>query len=181
MITNIPPTDDHTPPPNLSPSDTIRWHEQEAIIAIIPSVGSLTTAATLAGVSWRTAYRWMEHDALGFKARMQDAWRAFGESIQAKALARIDNPDKNRGSDLLVITLLNAYLPERYKQQLVVTDTSSRYLLVEMREMRRKLRAHSGATDQQRDQAAQEGQEAIQEAEEHLLRRMPPSEGGRSE
>jgi len=50
---------------------------------------------------------------------------------------RLENPQGNRGSDVLLISQLNARWPERYRQNSESKDASAKEALQEIREMHR--------------------------------------------
>jgi type IV secretory pathway VirD2 relaxase len=43
------------------------------------------------------------------------------------------NPDKNRGSDILLIGLLNANMPSKYRPQFAMSEDSAKDLIIEWR------------------------------------------------
>jgi len=59
--------------------------------------------------------------------------QSFAESLEELALDRVRNPDKNRGSDLLLIGLLNANMPQKYRPQFAMTEDTAKDLIVEWR------------------------------------------------
>jgi hypothetical protein len=54
------------------------------------------------------------------------------------AIDRVRNPDKNRGSDLLLISLLNAYMGHVFKPGTVVGEDSAKELVTEWRRAARQ-------------------------------------------
>lgn len=68
-------------------------------------------AAKAAGFHRATVYRWAEKDA-DFDAKWRDIADAFTDSLESRAAARA-----YEGSDLMMIFLLKALRPEKYREQ----------------------------------------------------------------
>lgn len=101
--------------------------------------GNITTAARIAGVDRRTVYKWQEHDDV-FTAEFRDAETKATETLEAEARRRaVEGVDKqrrvydNRGnlideytettySDTLLIFLLKARAPEKYRDRHDITS-----------------------------------------------------------
>ena len=58
---------------------------------------------------------------------------AFAEVLEEIALDRVRNPDKGKGSDLLLLGLLNANNPQKYRPQIAVNEESAKELIIEWR------------------------------------------------
>ena len=50
-----------------------------------------------------------------FKNDVYEAKEAFGESMLQIAIDRLRNPDKGKGSDVLLIAVLNAYMTSTFR------------------------------------------------------------------
>ena len=96
-----------------------------------------TVSSAVSGLpnSRRTIYGWLSED-LEFKQKFDDAKLAVGESLESSAFQLIDKMIENEdyAKPVLLITLLNAHLPERYKQS-DNTGDDSRQLISEFRKM----------------------------------------------
>jgi len=57
----------------------------------------------------------------------------LSEMLEGIALDRVRNPDKNRGSDVLLLGLLNANLPSKYRPQFAMSEDSAKDLILEWR------------------------------------------------
>ena len=121
--TTSPPTvvvrvDDHLPalpgstPPTLSPSTARHRHRRDwrpVFLAHFRNSGNVREAAEAAGVDRSTPYRTAERDP-GFAAK----WAAAGEDA-ADVLEFEARRRALAGSDALLLSLLRAFRPERYR------------------------------------------------------------------
>jgi len=98
---------------------------------------SRTISSAISGlkINRDTVYEWFKKDP-EFKQRFDDEKLAVGESLESKAFQLIDRMVEkgDYGRPVLLITLLNAHLPERYRQQ-DNTGDDSRQLISEFRKM----------------------------------------------
>lgn len=106
--------------------------EQQRFLDAYAKEGSLLAARRVTGITrWR--YRQWVSDDPGFSGRLDDAKGDFGESLEGLALERVRNPDKSRGSDVLLIGLLNANLPHKYRPTQTMDTDAAKELIVEWR------------------------------------------------
>jgi hypothetical protein len=89
-------------------------------------------ACDIAGVARGTYDRWHSSD-MEFVKDLDRTKRSFAESLEELALSRVRNPDKNRGSDILLIGLLNANMPQKYRPQFAMSEDSAKELITEWR------------------------------------------------
>lgn len=102
--------------------------------------GSLLAARRVTGVT-RWSYRqWVIEDP-GFSHRVDESKADFGESLEGLALERVRNPDKNRGSDVLLMGLLNANLPHKYRPAQAMDTDAAKELIVEWRKAAQQAKA----------------------------------------
>jgi hypothetical protein len=59
--------------------------------------------------------------------------QSFAESLEAIALERVKNPDKSRGSDVLLLGLLNANMPSKFRPSIAMDQDSAKELITEWR------------------------------------------------
>lgn len=159
-------------PPNLTPGELATWTHQETFLSAFIQSRSFLKAAKTANISYRTAYFWKDRDYLGFNNRLNAAYTTIGDWAEETAFQRITSPDKNRGSDLLLLAILNAYKPERYKPAIVLNDPALKETLERLRNLSRKLRDHETKANQ--EQGYQEAPDAIEQAQDILASRLPP-------
>ena len=112
---------------------------------------TVSSAVTKLKISRDTVYDWFKQDP-EFKQEFDDAKLAVGEGLESKAFQLIDNMVEkgDYGSPVLLITMLNAHLPERYKQT-DTTNDSSKQLISEFRKMAKDKKAKSKAVEQAED------------------------------
>ena len=120
---------------NLVEKRTVQ--RQQAFLNSYAIVGEITTAATAAGISRIAVWYWREADAHGFKRRFEDAVQGYGDSLERLAMERLETPAGNRGSDVLLIALLNANRPEKYRQNVTITDDRGKEVLNKLSERRK--------------------------------------------
>jgi len=73
----------------------------------------------------------------GFKDLFDLANHSYRESLEDMAQERLENPQGNRGSDVLLIYQLNARWPERYRANTEGRESAAKEALQEIREMHR--------------------------------------------
>ena len=71
----------------------------------------------------------------GFKELFELANHSYRESLEDMARERLENPQGNRGSDVLLISQLNARWPERYRANTEGKDQSAKEALEEIHQM----------------------------------------------
>lgn len=83
---------------------------QYLFIAALGETPNVSRACVLAGIGRRTAYEWREEDP-AFAAMWDDALEAACDELEAVARARAVE-----SSDTLLIFLLKAHRPEKYRE-----------------------------------------------------------------
>ena len=106
------------------------------LIKAVEEFGGNMKAIKAAGISQRTYHRWMKDDP-EFKENLEKAKVAFGESMLEIAIDTIKNPDKGKGGDILLISLLNAYMSHVFKPTTVVGEDTAKELITEWRKAAR--------------------------------------------
>lgn len=100
--------------------------------------GTIKMACDVAGIARNTYIGWMQHD-LEFVKVYEDMKRSFAESLEGIALDRVKNPDKGKGSDVLLITLLNANMPAKYRPQVAMNEDYAKELIFEWRKAAKEI------------------------------------------
>lgn len=103
--------------------------------------GTIRLACRVVGVDRKTVYNWMRGDVEGFKELFELANHSYRESLEDMARERLENPQGNRGSDVLLISQLNARWPERYRANTEGRDQSAKEALNEIRDMHKAWKA----------------------------------------
>ena len=106
------------------------------LIKAVEEFGGNMKAIRAAEISQRTYNRWLKDDP-EFKENLEKAKVAFGESMLEIAIDRIKNPDKGKGGDILLISLLNAYMSHVFKPTTVVGEDTAKELITEWRKAAR--------------------------------------------
>ena len=106
---------------------------QAAFLAAYVEAGTISAAcaAVPGGLSLQAVRNWDQGDVLGFSAAYADARLRFADSLEQVAFERISSDPataRGRGSDLLLITLLNSHLPAKYRQSVQVEHIGPRVL-----------------------------------------------------
>ena len=96
--------------------DKKREPRQDAFLAAYAQLGTIQAAADDVGMHRNTHYDWLEVNHNDYRKRWDAAQQTFNDSLEKLAFDRVNNPEGNRGSDVLLITMLNAHKPEKYKR-----------------------------------------------------------------
>ena len=105
--------------------------EMDAFLIAFPHSRSIAEAATCAGVTFGAVYQWRMDDALGFLARFKIAQGERADYLEELAQKRVESPSFNGriGSDVLLIAMLNANEPGKWRQNVTVQhDLAGRVL-----------------------------------------------------
>lgn len=111
---------------------------QDAFLAAFSRDGTIYRAAPAVGITRMTVQNWNNDNTMNFRDRFQVAQGTFAESLEDTAMQRIANPSGNRGSDVLLMAMLNAHLPAKYRQNIVVTDDTAKDVLKQLQARRTK-------------------------------------------
>jgi hypothetical protein len=111
---------------------------KEIFLAAYEEYGTIRASCRAAGVSQAAYLNWHARDD-EFVKELELKKRSFAESLEELALDRVRNPDKNRGSDLLLIGLLNANMPSKYRPQFAMSEDSAKELITEWRKAARDI------------------------------------------
>lgn len=103
-----------------------------------PRCGTILNAAQATGTSRPTVYAWQKQDTLGFASRFQLAKEEYRESLENLAMSRLKDPKGNQGSDTVLMAMLNARWPERYRQNSESKDERAKDALEEIRQMHKE-------------------------------------------
>ena len=125
--------------------------QQEAFVVAYGEVGSIRSACKAVGISRRMVDRWNDGDVYNFKVKFAAARDIFKEYLQDLALERIKNP-KHR-SDIVLLALLNAHWPEKYKRDANVSEEQSEQMKWLRGVAARRSPVESNITDPEADAA----------------------------
>ena len=113
--------------------------KKKLLLKAIKEYGGFIIAREKTGVPRSTYYQWLKEDE-PFKNAVYAAKEAFGEDMLQIAVDRLRNPDKGKGSDVLLIAVLNAYMASTFRPTGANDDKDTRVsdMLDEMRSIARK-------------------------------------------
>ena len=105
---------------------------KEIFLAAYGEWGTIRKACEIAGISRDGYGNWHKGDP-EFVKKLDLMRQSFAESLEQLALERVQNPDKNRGSDVLLLGLLNANWPAKYRPQFAMNEDNAKDLILEWR------------------------------------------------
>ena len=117
---------------------------QASFLRAYRKIGTRSGAFRVAKISKDTYEKWMKTEP-DFMREVSEARQAFGEYLEEIALERVKNPDKNRGSDVLLLGLLNANLPQKFRPQFAMGEDSAKDLIIEWRKAAQSIKRGDGA------------------------------------
>ena len=119
---------------------------RELFLVALGEWGTIHKACSVVDVTRGMYRRWVSDDP-EFSGRVDSAKVDFGESLEDIALDRIKNPDKGKGSDILLIGLLNANLPHKYRPAAALDHDSAKELIVEWRKAVKQVKVDGGVSE----------------------------------
>ena len=115
-----------------------RQKRMEIFLKAYEEWGTIRKSCEVAGISRDAYLRWRIED-LEFVRRFDSVKEAFAESLESIAFERVKNPDKGKGSDVLLLGLLNANMPAKYRPQIAVNEDSAKELIFEWRKAAKEI------------------------------------------
>lgn len=106
---------------------------QDNFLAAYSVVGSIKTAAENTGIIRGTVYSWVQEDKHNFRAKFTAVKEDFREYLQDMAINRVKD-QKPGDNPVLLITLLNAHWPEKYRPNTVVSDGTAKEVMAEWKQ-----------------------------------------------
>ena len=138
---------------------------QNAFLAAYNLVGSVRKAAESVDMSRNTVSGWIKNDVQGFRERYEDSKDEFREYLQDMAVDRVKD-QKPGDNPVLLITLLNAHWPEKYRRTGYYTDNAAKEIMSEWKKWIKQTRKQAKTKDEAPDR-----NNAIEEAERILARK----------
>ena len=144
---------------------------QGAFLAAFGEVGSIRKACEASDVGRSTVSEWSKNDVNGFRLKIQVSREIWREKLQDIAFERIQSQKPN-DNPLLLITMLNADWPEKYRRDGQAAGLEVKEMMAEwkkwVRENRKQSKKNSGVTE-----AEEAHRNAIDEVENILSRKKP--------
>ena len=119
---------------DLSPGKRKTYRRQDKFLKCYSETRSRSVSASFAGVSLSTISLWLRNDYLEFNERLEDADLKFCEGLEQLALERVRLQDA-KSNPVLLITLLNANLPNKYRPTVVMSDDTAKGVMSELRKL----------------------------------------------
>ena len=130
---------------NYSPQP--KESRQRVFITALEEWGTIRKACEVSKVPRQTYQEWNITDP-EFSVSADLARRSFAESLEELALDRVKNPEKGKGSDVLLLGLLNANMPHKFRPQLALNEDSAKELIVEWRKAAKEVKRDKPAQDE---------------------------------
>jgi hypothetical protein len=97
------------------------WQRQEAFLAAYRECGKIGRAAKVVGLTRWAVDHWLKNDIFGFKRRIDSAHADYCEDkVEGMIDERLETPQGNRGSDILLMFKAKAEMPEKYREEVKV-------------------------------------------------------------
>ena len=100
------------------------WNCQEVFLAAYRKCGKVGMAAEAVGLTrWAVDY-WMKNDIFCFHRRIEAAHEDYCEYWEHGMDDRLENPQGNRGSDILYMFKMKAEKPGKYRENVQIVGVS---------------------------------------------------------
>jgi hypothetical protein len=116
---------------------------QDKYVSAWSKSGTSRQAHQTSGINRVTTYKWNLNDTYGFTARLSDGKQELSDELEEIALDLVRQL-KPTNSPLLLLALLNANLPEKYRTNIVGTDDTAKDTLKELRAIRKQQENSAG-------------------------------------
>ena len=108
-------------PPDATLNQKAVWHRQEVFLEAFRRCGKIGKAAESVGLTRWAVIHWQRNDAFSFNRRMEVAHEDYCEALEEGIDDRLENPQGNRGSDILYMFKMKAEKPEKYRENVQVS------------------------------------------------------------
>ena len=153
---------------------------QEAFLLAYGEIGTIRAACEASSVGRSTVGDWERKDLHLFMARFQAGREIFREGLQDLALSRIKQ-QKPDGNPILLITMLNACWPEKFRRDSQVASSEMKEMMGEWRKWAKDNRGpekQRAKGDVERDAADEAKRSAVDEVEKLLARKRTSNGDG---
>jgi hypothetical protein len=113
---------------------------QNRFLEALEKLGTIKDACEHAGVNRLTMKAWVRDDSQGFTERYIEAEEVFADSLERMAYDRVAQQSP-RDNPVLLIALLNAHKPAKYRPGTAVSESTAREVMAEWRKRRAELEA----------------------------------------
>ena len=103
----------------LTKGERATFAAQERALTAYEQTRRVGASADSAGVTATTFRRWRDNEPAGlaFGERLSRSDVRFVARLEKHVLSRIEDPQGNKGSDILLIAALNAHAPDRWRRR----------------------------------------------------------------
>ena len=136
---------------DIDTTNLTQWQHNElshqiAFLAAYGEHGTMNKASEQTGVNIATPHRWRKNDHFRFRDRLAMAHAKFCDSLEDKALelAKGLKPGQN---SLILVTLLNANLPDKYRPNAVAPSETMTETLQAMKQATREFKKLEDGTE----------------------------------
>ena len=158
--------------PRLTPEETRM--SQDAFLAAYGTAGSVKAACDSIDLSRSTVDSWNKGDVQGFRVRYGVAKDIFRDGLQDIAVNRVMQ-QKPGDNPVLLITLLNAHWPEKYRRDGQVATNEVKEMMVEWKKWARDNKK-KGPKPSEVSETEEATKNAIDEVEKLLAKKSEPSD-----
>jgi hypothetical protein len=145
--------------------------KQDAFLSHYILDGTIKNSAKSIGVDRSTVYKWSRDDISGFRDRFIEAQEDFGDSLEEIAISRVKE-QKPGDNPVLLITLLNAHKPEKYRRTGNIDSSQSKEIMETMKKWYKSESKKKKSSSEDGDSLS-----VVEEAEGILARKFSPGEG----
>ena len=142
---------------------------QDAFLAVYREIGSVSKSAKEVGIDRTTVQGWARKDLHGFKEKYALAKEDFREYLQDMAVSRVQDQKPN-DNPVLLITLLNAHWPEKYRRDSNAASGEVKEMMGEWKKWVKENRKKSG-NSKEVTEAQEARRNAVDEVEKILSSR----------
>ena len=103
--------------------------KQDAFLLAYGEVGTIRAAAEAAGINRSAVKGWRDRDVQNFKIRFETANDIFKDKLQDMAFERVKS-QKPDGNPVLLITMMNARIPELYRRDNNRVEGGAREMMI---------------------------------------------------
>ena len=139
----------------ISPPEKARYDTQTKFLRGLAVGGTNLAGLSMSGVHRRTIWQWKTDDTLGFRERYDKAKEHFTDSLETIALNLVKQLGPGN-SPVLLITLLNANLPEKYRPNVTVSDDTAKETLNAITKAAKKVVKDDTNKDRAREATAED-------------------------
>ena len=146
---------------------------QQAFLGAFALTGSVKRSAEAINMPKATVKSWVRGDISGFRLKYEDAKEDFREYLQDIAIDRV-KAQKPNDNPLLILSMLNAHWPEKYRRDSAPVDNAAKELIAEFkREVAKEFKRGKGKAPE----GGPAPRDAVAEAQKIIARKSNGNNG----